>query len=115
MKKKSFDYGAWEFIKYKWPKIAMGITGYSIIRNFAVMFSKSYEDLPEVNNTVRDFLHYVLKDIIIFVSFFVLYFVTVQLVAKPLLLMNYAGLRTWEVYLFPFVQIKDFIVYLIHL
>ena len=112
IKKKSIHDGSWQFIEVKWPKIAKGITGYSMVRNIACLFSKNFEDMPEVSNTVKDFIRYILKDIIVFCSFFALYFITVQFIAKPLLLMKYAGLRTWEVYLFPFVQIKNFIVYL---
>ena len=115
IKTKSINNGAWQFIKYKWPKVAKGISGYSKIRKVGCSVYKGFEQFPEVKSTVKEFLQYVLKDIIIFCSFFALYFLSVQFVAKPLLLNNYAGLTTWEVYLFPFVQMKDFIVYLLHL
>ena len=115
IKTKSINNGAWEFIKYKWPGVAKGISSYSKIRKVGASVYKGFEQFPEVKSTVKEFLHYVLKDIIIFCSFFVLYFVSVQFIAKPLLLGNVAGLKTWEVYLFPFVQMKDFIVYLVQL
>lgn len=113
IKEKNLHNGAWKFIKIKWPGVAKGITGYNIARSIGCLFSKNFEDMPVVEDTVKDFLKYILKDLIIFVSFFLLYFITVNLVIKPILLVQFAGIHTWEIYLFPFVQIKDFIVFLI--
>lgn len=112
IREKDIHNGAWEFIRFKWPGVAKGISGYNLVRTIGCVFSKNFEKMPEVDSTVKDFLKYILKDFIIFVSFFVLYFITVNFIAKPLLLIHFADIHTWEIYLFPFVQIKNFIVYL---
>ena len=109
---KSIHCGTWNFIKYKWPGVAKGIVGYNVIKTIGCCFSDNFKEMPEVEDTVKNFLKYLLKDFIIFISFFILYFITVNFIVKPFLLLHFAGIHTWEIYLFPFVQVKDFIVYL---
>lgn len=113
IKDKNIHDGTWKFINFKWPKIAKGIAGYNIVRSIGCLLSDNFKNMPEVENTVKDFLKYILKDLIIFCSFFALYFITVNIIVKPFLLLNFAGIHTWEVYLFPFIQVKNFILYLI--
>lgn len=113
IKEKNLHNGTWKFISFKWPEVAKGITGYNLVKSIGCLFSDNFNKMPDVENTVKEFIRYVLKDIIIFCSFFILYFITVNIVVKPLLLMHFAGIHTWEIYLFPFVQIKDFISYFI--
>lgn len=110
---RSIQIGTWEFIGFKWPKVAIGISGYNFVKHIGSLFSSNFQGMPEITDIVKDFFRYVLKDFIILSMFFILYFITINILIKPYLLIEFANLKIWEIYLFPFVQIRDFILYLL--
>ncbi len=97
--------GIISFVKERWCNMGFGISVYDTVRKGKSDFFRPFNRLPSLENLVRDYISYVIKDVLLFALVFTLYFVIMSLVIKPLLLHVFADLTTWEIYLFPFVEI----------
>lgn len=100
----SLSYGLEEFTKWRLPKTKFAFTGYQLNRIIGPFFSSKCKNIPSANSVVKDYINYLAKDIIVFVSTFTLYIVLVNWIFTPLILEKFADLTTIQIYLFPITQ-----------
>ena len=104
----SLSEGIIRFVEDKWLGARVGIKLYDALRNGRGEFAGHFNHLPSSSDVVKDYAAYVLKDVVLFILIFALYFLIMHLGVKNLLLEKYAGLSSFEVYAFPFVQLINF-------
>lgn len=105
----SFTDGILEFVNERWFYARAGIKLYDSLRTGKGRFSRHFNQLPASEDVVADYLLYIVKDVIIFAAFFVIYFLVMSIGFKTLLLQKYTDLSNLELYLFPFVQVIRFV------
>lgn len=106
----SFTDGILEFVNERWFLAGAGIKLYDSLRTGKSRFAHHFNHLPASEDVVRDYLSYILKDIMFFLAFFAIYFLVMSIGLKTLLLQKYTDLSNFKLYLFPFVQIHRFII-----
>ena len=104
IQERSVRTGIIEFVKWKFPKVSIGSDIYEIARIFGPRFSSQFQNLRSSNDVIWDFIVYLAKNAITFVSIFSLYILLVHWIFKPIILENFAGLTTMQIYLFPIRQ-----------
>lgn len=104
VQERSVRSGIIEFVKWKFPKVSIGSDIYEIARIFGPRFSSQFQNLRSSNDVIWDFIVYLAKNAITFVSIFSLYILLVHWVFKPIILENFAGLTIMQIYLFPIRQ-----------
>jgi len=104
IEKRSIQIGIIEFIKWKSLKVATGSIVYDTMRDIGARYSTLFQNLRPSEDIILDFVIYLAKDIIIFVSIFSLYILLVHWIFKPIILENFAGLTMMQIYLFPIRQ-----------
>jgi len=97
IQKRSISYGIVEFIKWRFSSI---IKAYESAR-------KKYKSLRPYDTIIIDFIGYLTKEAILFVSGFASYILLVYWILKPFILKNFAGLTTIQIYLFPIRQFLE--------
>ena len=105
----SFTDGILEFVNEHWFYVGAGIKLYDSLRTGKGSFSRHFNQLPSTEDVIRDYLLYIVKDVIIFAAFFVIYFLVMTIGFKTLLLQKFTDLSNIELYLFPFVQVIRFV------
>ena len=105
----SFTDGILEFVNKRWFYAGAGIKLYDSLRTGKGMFARHFNQLPASEDVVRDYLLYILKDLLFFAGIFVIYFLVMAIGFKTLLLGKYTDLSSFELYLFPFVQVIRFV------
>lgn len=105
----SFADGILEFVNERWLYAGAGIKLYDALRTGKGRFARHFNQFPASEDVVRDYLLYILKDVIIFAAFFVIYFLVMTIGFKTLLLQKFTDLSNIELYLFPFVQVIRFV------
>ncbi|MEE3314183.1 MAG: hypothetical protein VZR56_08505 [Treponema sp.] len=108
IKERSLSEGIIQFVEDKWLGARVGIKLYDALRNGRGEFAGHFNHLPSSRDVVKDYAAYVLKDVVLFGIIFGLYFLIMNFGVKNLLLEKYAGLSSFEVYAFPFVQLLNF-------
>ena len=101
----SFTDGILEFVNERWLVAGAGIKLYDSLRTGKSRFERHFNQLPASEDVVRDYLLYILKDVMFFAAIFAIYFLVVAIGLKTLLLQKYTDLSNLELYLFPFVQV----------
>lgn len=104
MRKRSLRVGIVEFVKYKNSKVALGSYIYEKTRVWGLRFSSVFQVLRSSDEILWDFIIYLAKNAITFVSIFSLYILLVHWIFKPIILEKFAGLTTMQIYLFPIRQ-----------
>ena len=105
----SFADGILEFVNERWFYAGAGIKFYDSLRTGKGRFSHHFNQLPASEDVVRDYLLYIVKDVIIFAAFFVIYFLVMMIGFKTLLLQKFTDLSNIKLYLFPFMQVIRFV------
>ena len=105
----SFTDGILEFVNERWFYAGAGIKLYDSLRTGKGRFSRHFNQIPSTEDVVRDYLLYIVKDVIIFAAFFVIYFLVMTIGFKTLLLQKFTDLSNIELYLFPFEQVIRFV------
>ena len=105
----SFTDGILEFVNERWVVAGVGIKLYDSLRTGRGRFLRHFNQLPASEDVVRDYLSYILKDVIFFAAIFVIYFLVMAIGLKTLLLQKYTDLSNLELYLFPFAQVIRFV------
>ncbi len=105
----SFTDGILEFVNERWFVAGAGIKLYDSLRTGKGRSLRHFNQLPASEDVVVDYLLYIVKDVIIFAAFFVIYFLVMAIGFKTLLLRKYTDLSSFELYLFPFVQVIRFV------
>ncbi len=101
--------GILEFVNERWLYAGAGIKLYDSLRTGKSRFARHFNQLPASEDVVVDYLLYIVKDVIIFAAFFVIYFLVMTIGFKTLLLQKFTDLSSFELYLFPFVQVIRFV------
>ena len=109
IQERSFTDGILEFVNERWFYAGAGIKLYDSLRTGKGSFSRHFNQLPSSEDVVRDYLLYIVKDVIIFAVFFVIYFLVMTIGFKTLLLQKFTDLSNIELYLFPSVQVIRFV------
>lgn len=104
VQERSVRSGIIEFVKWKFPKVSIGSDIYEIARIFGPRFSSQFQNLRSSNDVIWDFIVYLAKNAITFVSIFSLYILLVHWIFKPIILENFAGMTIMQIYLFPIRQ-----------
>ena len=104
IQERSMRMGIIKFIKWKFRKVAAGSSVYEKACGFGARFSPIFRNLRSSNDIIWDFVCFLAKDIVIFVSLFSLYIILVHWIFKPIILEKFAGLTTMQIYLFPIKQ-----------
>ena len=104
IQKRSMQIGIIEFVKWKFPKVAIGSDVYEMARVVGPRYSPLFRYLRSSNEVIWDFVIYLAKDIVTYVSIFSLYMLLVHWIFKPIILEKFAGLTTLQIYLFPIRQ-----------
>lgn len=105
----SFTDGILEFVNERWFYAGAGIKLYDSLRTGKGRFLRHFNQLPASEDVVADYLLYIVKDVIIFAAFFVIYFLVMTIGFKTLLLQKFTDLSNIELYLFPFEQLIRFV------
>ena len=105
----SFADGILEFVNERWLYAGAGIKFYDSLRTGKSRFARHFNQLPASEDVVVDYLLYIVKDVIIFAAFFVIYFLVMTIGLKTLLLQKFTDLSNIELYLFPFEQVIRFV------
>ena len=105
----SFTDGILEFVNERWFYAGAGIKLYDSLRTGKGRFLRHFNQLPASEDIVADYLLYIVKDVIIFAAFFVIYFLVMTIGFKTLLLQKFTDLSNIELYLFPFSQVIRFV------
>lgn len=105
----SFTDGILEFVNERWFYAGAGIKLYDSLRTGKGRFLRHFNQLPASEDVVADYLLYIVKDVIIFAAFFVIYFLVMTIGLKTLLLQKYTDFSNLELYLFPFAQVIRFV------
>ena len=105
----SFTDGILEFVNERWLVAGASIKLYDSLRTGKSRFARHFNQLPASEEVVRDYLLYIVKDVVFFAAIFVLYFLVMAIGFKTLLLGKYTDLSSFELYLFPFVQVIRFV------
>ena len=105
----SFTDGILEFVNERWFYAGAGIKLYDSLRTGKGRFLRHFNQLPASEDVVADYLLYIVKDVIIFATFFVIYFLVMTIGFKTLLLQKFTDLSNIELYLFPFEQLIRFV------
>ena len=105
----SFTDGILEFVNERWFYAGAGIKLYDSLRTGKGRFLRHFNQLPASEDVVADYLLYIVKDVIIFAAFFVIYFLVMSIGFKTLLLQKFTDLSNIELYLFPFAQVIRFV------
>lgn len=105
----SFIDGILEFVNERWFVAGAGIKLYDFLRTGKGRFSRHFNQLPSTEDVVADYLLYIVKDVIIFAAFFVIYFLVMTIGFKTLLLQKFTDLSNIKLYLFPFEQLIRFV------
>ena len=101
----SFADGILEFVNERCLYAGAGIKLYDSLRIGRGRFLKHFNQLPASEDVARDYLLYILKDVMFFAAIFAIYFLVMTIGLKTLLLQKYTDLSNLELYLFPFVQV----------
>lgn len=104
IQKRSMRIGIIEFVKWKFPQATTGSSVYDMVCEIGVHFSPRFRKLRSSDEIIWDFVIYLAKDIITFVSAFSLYIILVYWIFKPIILEKFAGVTTLQIYLFPIRQ-----------
>lgn len=104
VQERSVRSGIIEFVKWKFPKVSIGSDIYEIARIFGPRFSSQFQNLRSSNDVIWDFIVYLAKNAITFVSIFSLYILLIHWIFKPIILENFAGMTIMQIYLFPIRQ-----------
>lgn len=105
----SFTDGILEFVNERWFLAGAGIKLYDSLRTGKSRFARHFNQLPASEDVVVDYLLYIVKDVIIFAAFFVIYFLVMTIGFKTLLLQKFTDFSNIELYLFPFMQVIRFL------
>lgn len=105
----SFTDGILEFVNERWFVAGAGKKLYDSLRTGKGRFSRHFNQLPASEDVVADYLLYIVKDVIIFAAFFVIYFLVMTIGFKTLLLQKFTDFSNLELYLFPFAQVIRFV------
>ena len=105
----SFADGILEFVNERCLYAGAGIKLYDSLRTGKGRFLRHFNQFPASEDVVADYLLYIVKDVIIFAAFFVIYFLVMTIGFKTLLLQKFTDLSNIELYLFPFVQVIRFV------
>lgn len=105
----SFTDGILEFVNERWLYAGAGIKFYDSLRTGKSRFARHFNQLPASEDVVVDYLLYIVKDVIIFAAFFVIYFLVMTIGFKTILLQKFTDLSNIELYLFPFMQVIRFV------
>lgn len=108
-KEKSISKGIVAFLVSKYKVASIGIISYKVAKYIGGNFSQNFATLPEPSDIVKEFLRYLVKDILFFAILFFLYVSAVNLGFKPFLLQKYANLSTFQLYCFPIIQVVKLI------
>lgn len=100
----SISSGIEEFIKWRWSYAYLGIGVYETLRS-----TKRLNNFPSTNTIIKDYLCYLAKDIILFAILFSTYVLLVYWIIKPIILLKYAGLTSFQIYIFPIVKLIEFL------
>ena len=101
IQERSMRMGIIKFIKWKFPKVAVGSRVYEKVCGFGVHHSPIFRNLRSSNTIIWEFVCFLAKDIVTFASLFSLYIILVHWIFKPIILEKFAGLTTMQIYLFP--------------
>ena len=101
--------GIIQFVEDKWLGARIGIKLYDVLRNGRGEFAEHFNHLPSSGDVVRDYVSYVVKEVLLFGLIFGLYLLIMHCGVKTLLLNKYTDLSTFQIYAFPFVQLINFI------
>lgn len=101
----SFADGILEFVNERCLYAGAGIKLYDSLRTGRGRFLKHFNQLPALEDVVRDYLLYIFKDVMFFAAILLIYFLVMAIGFKTLLLQKYTDLSNFELYLFPFVQV----------
>lgn len=104
IQKRSVQIGIIEFVKWRFPQAATGSSVYDVVCKIGSRFSSRFRNLRPSDEIIWDFVIYLAKDIITFVSAFSLYIILVYWIFKPIILEKFAGVTTLQIYLFPIRQ-----------
>lgn len=105
----SFADGILEFVNERCLYAGAGIKLYDSLRTGKGRFLRHFNQFPASEDVVADYLLYIVKDVIIFAAFFVIYFLVMTIGFKTLLLQKFTDLSNIELYLFPFAQVIRFV------
>ena len=105
----SFTDGILEFVNERWLYAGAGIKLYDSLRTGKGRFARHFNQFPALEDVVRDYLFYILKDVIFFIAIFLIYFLVMAIGLKTLLLKKYTDLSNLELYLFPIAQVIRFV------
>ena len=105
----SFTDGILEFVNERWFVAGAGIKLYDSLRTGKSRFALHFNQLPASENVVRDYILYILKDVMFFTAIFTIYFLVMTIGLKTLLLQKYTDFSNLELYLFPFAQVIRFV------
>ena len=100
----SISDGIEEFIKWRWPYVSLGIDVYENVRSH-----KRFSNLPSTNSVIKDYVCYVSKDVFLFTGIFSAYILLVYWIIKPIILSKFAGYTSFQLYVFPIVQLIEMI------
>jgi len=109
IQERSFTDGILEFVNERCFYARAGIKLYDSLRTGKSRFALHFNQLPASEDVVADYLLYIVKDVIIFAAFFVIYFLVMTIGFKTLLLQKFTDLSNIELYLFPFAQVIRFV------
>ena len=109
IREKNLYGGIVKFIGKKWPLALLGMDVYGVLYKVGMFFSNNRTEMPQVQDVVEEYVHFIIWDVCIFLAVFMAYMVAVYFFLKPLLLRNFTDLTTWQIYLFPFVHIKNMV------
>ena len=104
IQERSMRMGIIEFVKWKFPKVAIGSKVYELARVYGPRYSSQFRNLPPSNEILWDFIIYLATNSVTFASIFSLYIILVYWIFKPIILIKFAGLTTMQIYLFPIRQ-----------
>ena len=104
MQERSMQIGIIEFVKWKFPKVAIGSKVYELARVYGPRYSAQFRNLPSSNEILWDFIIYLATNSVTFASIFSIYIILVYWIFKPIILVKFAGLTTMQIYLFPIRQ-----------
>ncbi len=100
--------GIIQFVEDKWLGARIGIKLYDVLRKGRGEFSSHFNQLPSSGDVVRDYVSYMVKEVLLFGLIFGLYLLIMHCGVKTLLLNKYTDLSTFQIYAFPFVQLFTF-------